>query len=154
MTGLFSKLLDTSGQSVSYMIEKITYICRNLKKRTPGSKGERETAEYLAAVLKEECGCDRVKLESFREHPDSFYGYFFLSTVCDVLCTLCYFISPWFSIFFGGTALFLFVVQFILYKELIDPLFPEKTGKATCLPGICTKGLDSNNPGWFQRDSD
>ena len=95
MTGLFSKLLDTSGQSVSYMIEKITYICRNLKKRTPGSKGERETAEYLAAVLKEECGCDRVKLESFREHPDSFYGYFFLSTVCDVLCTLCYFISPW-----------------------------------------------------------
>ena len=44
MTGLFSKLLDTSGQSVSYMIEKITYICRNLKKRTPGSKGERETA--------------------------------------------------------------------------------------------------------------
>ena len=44
-------LLANSGQDVSYMVREITHICRDMKKRGPGSEGEREAAEYMAQVL-------------------------------------------------------------------------------------------------------
>lgn len=67
-------LLANSGQAVAYMIDEITHICRDMKKRGPGSEGERKAAEYMAQVLKSECGCEEVRVERFTEHPGSFYG--------------------------------------------------------------------------------
>lgn len=120
------RLLANSRNSVDYMVGEITHICRDMKQREPGSAGEREAAEYMAGILENECGCPDVRVESFREHPSAFYGYFWFSMAFDTLCALGWFIHPWLSILSGCAALLLFVVQFGLYRQIIDPLFPER----------------------------
>ena len=68
----FSILINNSSDAVSYMVNEIAHICRDMKKRAPGTEGEREAAEYMAEVLRNDCGCDEVTVESFKEHPDAF----------------------------------------------------------------------------------
>jgi len=121
-----TNLHRNSKQAVSFMTEEIAHICRDMRKREPGSAGEREAGEYMANVLRDECGCTDVRVESFTEHPAAFYGYFCFSAVFDCLCAFSFFLRPWLSIVFGAVALLLFLVQFVLYKQVIDPLFPEK----------------------------
>ena len=134
MTPTLNDLIIRSRQAVSFMLQEITFICRDMKKRTPGSEGEREAAEYIAGTLEKHCGCRSVRKESFKVHPDSFYAYFYFSSVLDTLCAVCFFIRPWLSLFFGCLALLLFIFHFVLYKEIIDPLFPGKESvNITCV---------------------
>ncbi len=126
MADALSALLAGSEESVSYIVREITHICKTVKPRAPGSAGERKAAEYLAGVLRSDCGCAEVRLETFRTHPAAFYGYFWLSAASDVLTALCFFLTPWLTILFGCLGLMLFVLQFGMYKQIIDPLFPEK----------------------------
>ncbi len=112
--------------AVDFMIREITHICRDMKKRAPGSEGEREAAAYMAALLEKDCGCSDVKVERFTEHPDSFYSYFYFSATLDTLCAVSFFIHPWLCILFGCLALIIFLFHFVLYKKPIDPFFPEK----------------------------
>ena len=114
--------------SISYIIQEITHICRKIGRRSPGSAGEKAAAEYFAGLLEKDCGCADVQVESFREHPDAFYGYFYFSAFCDILCCLTFFISPWLSILFGLLGVLLFVFHFVLYRPVLDPLFPTREG--------------------------
>ena len=114
------------SSAVSFALREITHICRDMKKRAPGSEGEREAAEYMAASLEKDCGCTDVKVETFKEHPASFYSYFYYSATFDTLCAVCFFIRPWMSILFGCLALIIFLFHFVLYKKPIDPFYPEK----------------------------
>jgi hypothetical protein len=119
--------LDIDCKSaVDFTLREITHICRDMKKRAPGSDGEREAAEYMAASLGKDCGCRDVKVETFKEHPASFYSYFYFSATLDTLCAVSFFIRPWLSILFGCLALILFLFHFVLYRKPIDPFFPEK----------------------------
>lgn len=134
MTYTLKDLIIRSESAVSFMLREITHICRDMKKRAPGSEGEREAAEYIADTLEKDCGCSNVSKETFKVHPDSFYGYFYFSSVLDTLCAVCFFIRPWPSLLFGCLALLLFIFHFVLYKEIIDPLFPEKESvNITCV---------------------
>ena len=117
-----------SRESVSYMVEEITHICRKIGRRSPGSAGEQAAAEYFAGVLEKKCGCTDVKTESFEVHPDSFYGYFYFSAFCDILCGILFFSEPLLSILFGLLGLLLFIYHFVLYRKPLDPLFPRKQG--------------------------
>ena len=124
--------------AIDFILHEITHICRDMKKRAPGSEGEREAAAYMAASLEKDCGCTDIKTETFREHPDSFYGYFYFSATFDTLCALCFFIRPWLSIVFGCLALLLFLFHFVLYKKPIDPFFPEKESVNVTAVRRCT----------------
>ncbi len=123
-----SALREDSRDCVRRMVGEITRICRDMKPRAPGSDGEREAAVYMAKVLETECGCREVRTERFREHPDAFHGYFRFSMTFDILCTVCFFLTPWLSLLFGGLGLLLFIFQFGLYRQIIDPLYPEREG--------------------------
>ena len=113
-------------ESVSYMVEEITHICRKIGRRSPGSAGEQAAAEYFAGVLEKKCGCADVKTESFEVHPDSFYGYFYFSAFCDILCGVLFFSEPFLSILFGLMGILLFIYHFVLYRKPLDPLFPVR----------------------------
>lgn len=126
MPSIFSALLADSRQSVQYMTREITRICKTLPKRAPGSAGERTAAEDMAAALHRACGCGDVKIEAFKEHTSAFYQYFRLSGTLDCLCAVGFFLSPWLGLVFGVLDLLLFLFQFVLYRQIIDPLFPEK----------------------------
>ena len=115
-------------ENVSYMVEEITHICRKIGRRSPGSAGEQAAAEYFAGVLEKKCGCADVKTESFEVHPDSFYGYFYFSAFCDILCGVLFFSEPLLSILFGLLGVLLFIYHFVLYRKPLDPLFPKKQG--------------------------
>ena len=120
------ELNDDLSPAVSFAVREITHICRDMKKRAPGSEGEREAAGYMAASLERDCGCTGVKTETFSEHPAAFYGYFYISSALDVLTAACFFLRPWLCLAAGTLGMFVFIAQFVLYRQLIDPLFPEK----------------------------
>ena len=119
-------LFENSGQAVSYMTGEITKICRDMEKRSPGSEGEREAAGYMADVLSGSCGCADVSVETFKEHPASFYGYCRISAVLAVLCCAGFFLHPSVTIVSGAATLILFLVHFVLYIPVLDRFFPEK----------------------------
>ncbi len=126
MQKTMKNLIPDSKQAVDYMVREIRCIIEKTRPRDPGGEGERKAAAYMAEVLKNDCGCTRVSLEPFKEHPSAFYGYFYFSTAFDTLCAVCSMIDPWLSLLFGLLGLALFIVHFVAYKRVIDPLFPVR----------------------------
>ena len=123
-----NKIIERKDSAAQYMVDEITYICKNLDKRSPGSEGEKQACEYMAKVLREDCGCDRVQVEAFKENPGSFFGWIYFTITAALLAIACYFFFPLASIILLLGGLFICFMQFGLYKKLVDPVFPEKTG--------------------------
>ena len=122
-------LIEKKDAAAKYMLKEITYICKNLPKRDPGSEGEKQSCEYMAKVLKNECGCERADVESFKENPGSFYGWIYITVTCMLIALVTFFLNlPWVSIILIVLGLTLAVLQFGLYIKAVDFLFPEKTG--------------------------
>ena len=131
-------IINKKDWAAKYMIDEITYICKNLGKRDPGSEGEKKACEYMAKVLKEDCGCDRADVESFKENPGSFYGWIYftitfviIAALLTILTVLDVFAAKWIpiiSVILIVVGLDLAFLQFGLYKKTVDKCFPEKTG--------------------------
>ena len=121
-------LIDKKNDAAKYMLKEITYICKNLGKRDPGSEGEKKACEYMAKVLKEDCGCERADVESFKENPGSFYGWIYITVSFVLASIVLFFFVPAVSIVLIALGLVLAVLQFGLYKKAVDWMFPEKTG--------------------------
>ena len=121
-------LIDNKKAAADYMLKEITHICKNLPKRDPGSEGEKQACEYMAKVLKEDCGCERADVESFKENPGSFYGWIYITVTCMLISVVTFFFVPWVSIVLILLGLALAVLQFGMYKKVVDWMFPEKTG--------------------------
>ena len=122
------KIIDKKDWAAKYMLDEITHIIKTFEKRDPGSKGEEQACEYMAKVLKEECGCDRADVESFKENPGSFYGWIYFTITMVLLAIPCFFVAPIISIALIAIGLVIVLAEFGLYKKLVDPCFPEKTG--------------------------
>lgn len=122
------QIIAQKDKAAQYMVDEITYICKNFEKRSPGSKGEQQACEYMAKVLKDDCGCDRVNVESFKENPGSFYGWLYFTLTFLLVGIALYFVFPLATIVLIVAGLFVCVMQFGLYKKLVDRCFPEKTG--------------------------
>ncbi len=133
------KLIRNKQQSAQYMIDEITHICKDMPKRDPGSEGEKIACEYMAEVLKKDCGCEKVTVEPFKENPGSFYGwlYFTITFVLLAICSL-FFFSPLVSIVLIIAGLAIALAQFGTYKKLVDKCFPEKTGHNVTAIKSCT----------------
>ena len=122
------KIIDKKNWAAKYMVDEITHICKTFEKRNPGSKGEHQACEYMAKVLKEDCGCDSAEVESFKEHPGAFYGWLYYTMTLVLIAVVFYFFCPIVSIIAIAVGLFLVLAEFGVYKKLLDPLFKEKTG--------------------------
>ena len=120
-------IIDKKDQAAQYMVDEITYICNKFEKRGPGSHGEKQACDYAAKQMKE-YGCDRVYVEGFKENPDSFLGWIYFTITCCFLALASYFFMPVLSIVFIAIGLLLCVLQFGLYKKVVDKCFKEKTG--------------------------
>lgn len=132
------KLIAKKDEYADYMIKEITHICKTFEKREPGSKGEEQACRYMADVLKNECGCENVSVESFKENPRSFYGWIYFTMTFVLAAVVLFFFFPLASILLIAAGLFLVLAQFGVYKKLIDPLFPEKTGHNVTAIKKCT----------------
>ncbi len=132
------KIIEKKQAAAKYMVKEITYICKKIEKRDPGSEGERKACEYMANVLKKDCGCERADVESFKENPGSFYGWLFFTLTLVLAAVVFYFFAPIVSVILIVVGLLLAVLQFGLYVKAIDKLFPEKTGHNVTAIKKCT----------------
>lgn len=122
------KIIDKKDQAAQYMIDEITHIIKNFEKRDPGSKGEFQSCEYMADVLKKDCGCEYTAVESFKENPGSFFGWIYFTITMALLAIPLYFVFPILSIILVVCGLAIMVMQFGFYKKFVDRFFKEKTG--------------------------
>ena len=132
------KLIDKKSDAAKYMVKEITHIIKTFEKRDPGSIGEKQACEYMADVLKNDCGCENVQVESFKENPRSFFGWIYFTMSFVLLAIVLFFFFPAASIVLIGIGFFLVLAQFGVYKKLLDPLFPEKTGHNVTAYKKCT----------------
>lgn len=121
------KVIDQKEKYAQYMVDEITHICTKFEKRGPGDYGEQQACEYAAEQMKE-YGCDKVFVDGFKENPGSFFGWInFTITFC-FLALISYFFIPALSLVFIALGLVICVLQFGLYKKLVDKFFKEKIG--------------------------
>lgn len=126
--GKLQKLIDDKANAAKYMSAEIEHICKNIDKRSPGSEGEKKACEYMADVLKNDCGCEKVAVESYKENPGSFYGWIYFTVTFVFLGIISYFFLPIVGIVLIALGFLIMGMQFIAYKKFIDCFFPEKTG--------------------------
>ena len=144
MSEKFDALIADKEKSAQYMVNEITHICKNLPKRDPGSEGERLACEYMADVMKNDCGCEKVDVESFKENPGSFYGWIHITfTFCFIALALFFFlqgskIAAIVNIVLVALGWLLALLQFGMYKKVVDFMFPEKTGTNVTAIKSCT----------------
>ena len=131
-------IIDKKDKFADYMVSEITHICKTFEKREPGSKGELQACEYMAGVLRDECGCDRVEIESFKENPGSFFGWIYFTITFVLAAIALLFVFPLVSILLIVAGFFIVFMQFGLYKKLVDRFFPEKTGHNVTAVKSCT----------------
>ncbi len=122
------QVIDRKDDAAKYMQKEIEYIIKNFEKRDPGSKGEKQSCEYMAKVLKDTCGCETVYMESFKENPGSFFGWIFFTISFVLISIPLYFVFPLASVILVAIGFTIMFFQFGLYKKVVDKFFPEKTG--------------------------
>lgn len=105
--------------------DDIKYICSEFGAREAGGEGERAFAEYMADRFSD-CAAT-VTLEQFKVHPHAFTGWIYISATCMLLAYAAYFFSCMVSVLLIVCAIIPFVLQFVLYKRFLDPLYGEKT---------------------------
>ena len=122
-----SKGIEQKNTYADYMIDEITHVIKTCGKRDPGSEGEKKSCEYMADVLKKDCGCEDVKLESYTVSPRAFYGWIYFTMTFVLLAIAAFFFIPVVGIplIIAGFAIVL--IQFGFYKKLLDPIFKKKT---------------------------
>ncbi len=132
-----SNLIKNKGKYAKYMVDEITHIIKTMPKRDPGSEGERMSCEYMADVMKD-LGCDRVKIEHFKENPGSFFGWIYITFTFVLTAIPLYFFFPLASAILVALGFALCIFQFGMYKKVVDKLFPEKEGTNVTAIKSCT----------------
>ena len=94
----FKKIIEQKDSAAKYIIDEITHIIKTCGKRDPGSEGEKKSCEYMADVLKNECGCEDVKIESYKVNPRAFYGWIYFTCTFVLLSVVLFFFAPVFRI--------------------------------------------------------
>lgn len=121
------KIIDDKAAYAKYMVDEITHICTKFEKRSPGSKGELQACEYMAETLKE-YGCEKVEIESFKENPNAFFGWIYVTFTLVFIAMGLLFVSPVISAILIAAGFAVCFLQFGAYKKFVDKLFKEATG--------------------------
>ncbi len=132
------EVIDKKDKAAKYMIDEITHIIKTCGKRAPGSEGEKKSCEYMAEVLKNDCGCEDVKLESYEVAPRAFYGWIYFTITFVLISILTFFFVPIVSIPLIIAGFVLVLIEFGLYKKFLDPIFKKKTSHNVTAFKKCT----------------
>ncbi len=136
--GKLQSLIDNKAQSAQFMCDEIAHICNDMPKRDPGSEGEKMACEYMADFLKNDCGCGRSDVESFKENPNAFFGWIYFTITFVLVGMVAFFFLPIFGAIITALGFAILFIQFGLYKKLVDKCFPEKTGHSVTAIKKCT----------------
>ncbi len=106
--------------------KSITRICNEIGPRKPGSPEELKAQELMAKELGKYC--EDVTIEEFKVHRQAFMGFIPFTVACAVASVFTYaFANPVISLILVILGFIPLVLEFVMYKKFIDPLFPAKT---------------------------
>ena len=124
----FKKIYEHSNNMVNFIKDQIEYICTKIPTRSPGTKGEEDTAFYLERYLKDECDITDTQIEHYNFQPSAFYGWLYITNPLIILSIILSFIIPIVSLILLIIAFIVSYFEFYRYKQFVDPLFKTKTG--------------------------
>lgn len=126
-----------SEATQKYMVDGIRYVCDNFKERAPGTHSERKAQKYLKGEL--EKWADKVEMEDFEVHPAAFMGWIPVAGVFGIISVIFYWLT--YKNVVNNSALAIIatvivllslaclVIEFLMYREFVDFLFPKKTSR-------------------------
>lgn len=117
-------LRDRKIEYARYMSEEIAHVCKNMDKRASGSDGEKQAVDYMATQLSD--SCDKISIEPFKVNPASFMSWIYITVTCVLLAYVSSFFSSMLAIVLILVGVAPMIGQFVLYKRMTDPLYPEK----------------------------
>ncbi len=132
------KIIENKNKAAKYMIDEITHVIKTCGKRDPGSEGEKKSCEYMAEVLKKDCGCEDVKIESYEVAPKAFYGWIYCTMTLVLISVVLFFFAPVISIPLILIGFLLMLLEFGFYKKVLDPFFKKKTSHNVTAIKKCT----------------
>ncbi len=106
-----------------FAVKGITRICNEIGPRKPGSPEEFKAQELMAKELKK--SCDEVTIEEFKVHRQAFMGFIPFTVACAIASVFTYaFASPIIALILVVLGTIPLLLEFLMYKQFIDPLFP------------------------------
>ncbi|NLX93790.1 MAG: M20/M25/M40 family metallo-hydrolase [Clostridiales bacterium] len=115
-------------ESTNYTVKTIKNICKNIGPRAPGGDSEKKAQEFVSKEL-ESC-CDTVSIEEFSVHPKAFLSWVSICSYLMIVAAILFFFGLGVvSLAITLVCLSFVVGEFILYKEMLDPLFKKKTSR-------------------------
>lgn len=129
--------VEITNQDAQYAFDIVKAICAQVGPGLPGSSQERERAAMIGKELESHLGAENVEVEEFTLTPGAFLGSQFISSFLMLLAALLNIsmggftgISPWVTaiaaVAFSITSVLLFIFEFILGFEVVDPIFKKE----------------------------
>jgi hypothetical protein len=130
-------LEEITSQDAEYALDLVKTICTEVGPGTPGSSQERERAAIIKRELESHLGAENVAVEEFTLAPGALLGSQLISTLFMLAAALLNTftgripgISQWImttaALAFSASSVLLFILQFVIGFELLDPLFKKK----------------------------
>lgn len=113
-------------EMTNFSVRGIKKICKDVGPRPAGSEQEHEAQKLMAAEL--DGACDKVEIELFDVHPGAFLGWILTDGIMMIAAIVLFFFGmSAIALALCALSLIFAIVEFLLYKKLLDPFFPKKT---------------------------
>ena len=113
-------------EMTNFSVRWIKKICKDVGPRPAGSEQEHEAQKLMAAEL--DGACDKVEIEPFDVHPGAFLGWILTDGIMMIAAIVLFFFGmSAIALALCALSLIFAIVEFLLYKKLLDPFFPKKT---------------------------
>ena len=113
-------------EMTNFSVRGIKKICKDVGPRPAGSEQEHEAQKLMAAEL--DGACDKVEIEPFDVHPGAFLGWILTDGIMMIAAIVLFFFGmSAIALALCALSLIFAIVEFLLYKKLLDPFFPKKT---------------------------
>lgn len=113
-------------EMTNFSVRGIKKICKDVGPRPAGSEQEHEAQKLMAAEL--DGACDKVEIEPFDVHPGAFLGWILTDGIMMIAAIVLFFFGmSAIALALCALSLIIAIVEFLLYKKLLDPFFPKKT---------------------------
>ena len=113
-------------EMTNFSVRGIKKICKDVGPRPAGSEQEHEAQKLMAAEL--DGACDKVEIEPFDVHPGAFLGWILTDGIMMIAAIVLFFFGmSAIALALCAISLIFAIVEFLLYKKLLDPFFPKKT---------------------------
>ena len=113
-------------EMTNFSVRGIKKICKDVGPRPAGSEQEHEAQKLMAAEL--DGACDKVEIEPFDVHPGAFLGWILTDGIMMIAAIVLFFFGmSAIALALCALSLIFAIVEFLLYKKLLDPFFPRKT---------------------------